>query len=55
MPQGSYVDWLESGGARVVPIPYTMAADDVEALVANLNGVRAPSRTERLWRIMSAS
>lgn len=34
----SYVKWVESGGARVVPIPYTMNKDDLEALLPQLNG-----------------
>lgn len=34
----SYVKFLESGGARVVPIPYDLPASDVKALLSNING-----------------
>jgi gamma-glutamyl hydrolase len=34
----SYVKFLESGGARVVPIPYDLPADDLAALLRKLNG-----------------
>lgn len=35
----SYVKWLESAGARVVPVPYTMAEGELKALLGKLNGV----------------
>ena len=38
--QGSYVDWVEAGGARVVPIVYTNTAEEIRDLVSSLNGVR---------------
>eukprot|EP01138_Halocafeteria_seosinensis_P003406 gb/GECG01003482.1/.p1 GENE.gb/GECG01003482.1/~~gb/GECG01003482.1/.p1 ORF type:complete len:349 (+),score=29.44 gb/GECG01003482.1/:1-1047(+) len=34
----SYVKWVESGGARVVPIPYTMDHDELRQLIPQLNG-----------------
>lgn len=34
----SYVKWLESGGARVVPIPYDSAPADLSALLKQING-----------------
>jgi gamma-glutamyl hydrolase len=37
-----YVKWLESAGARVVPIHHTLAEADVETLVRRLNGVLFP-------------
>eukprot|EP01133_Synstelium_polycarpum_P006993 gene6993-8123_t len=37
-----YVKLLESGGARVVPIPYDMDTRDLLALVSQLNGVLFP-------------
>lgn len=37
----SYVKWLEGGGARVVPIPFTTPEADVRALFPSLNGVSA--------------
>jgi len=36
---GSYVDWVEAGGARVVPIVYTNTAEEIRDLVSSLNGV----------------
>ena len=35
----SYVKWLESGGARVIPIPLSMSEPDVYSLIDSLNGV----------------
>jgi gamma-glutamyl hydrolase len=35
----SYVKWVESGGARAVPIPYTLPADQIQTLLSSLNGV----------------
>jgi gamma-glutamyl hydrolase len=38
----SYVKYLESGGARVVPIPFTLPYQAMEQLLAQLNGVLLP-------------
>jgi len=35
----SYVQWLEQSGARVAPIPYDIAADDLKTLYDQLNGI----------------
>ena len=35
----AYVQWLQQGGARVVPIYYDLPADDLEGLMSKLNGV----------------
>jgi gamma-glutamyl hydrolase len=35
----SYVKWLESSGARVVPVPYNAAADVLDNLFSSLNGI----------------
>ena len=35
----SYVKWLESGGARVVPVRYTLPQEEMVALLHTLNGV----------------
>jgi len=37
----SYVKWLEAGGMRVVPIPFTDSHEDIEEKFQSLNGVRA--------------
>lgn len=37
----SYVKWLESGGGRVVPIPYDAPLDETAKLLSKLNGVSA--------------
>lgn len=34
----SYVKFLESGGARVVPIPYTLPPDQLASLLKSING-----------------
>ena len=34
----SYVKWVESGGARVVPIPYDLPAGELKKLLSSLNG-----------------
>ena len=34
----SYVKWVESGGARVVPLPYTTPLPELAATAASLNG-----------------
>jgi len=38
----SYVKWLESAGARVVPIFYNSSRDDLTALFNNINGIVFP-------------
>mmetsp|Transcript_3556 Transcript_3556/g.7625 ORF Transcript_3556/g.7625 Transcript_3556/m.7625 type:complete len:428 (+) Transcript_3556:88-1371(+) len=35
----SYVQWAESGGARVVPIPVTANISEISGLVSSLNGI----------------
>jgi len=36
------VRWIESGGSRVVAVPYTLDSDDLTALLGNLNGIVIP-------------
>ncbi|KAF0974257.1 hypothetical protein FDP41_006867 [Naegleria fowleri] len=38
----SYVKWIESGGARVVPIPYNLPESELRRLFESLNGVVFP-------------
>lgn len=38
----SYVKYLESAGAQVVPINYTWDEDTLKAIFVHLNGVMAP-------------
>eukprot|EP01116_Phalansterium_solitarium_P015696 TRINITY_DN3492_c0_g1_i1.p2 TRINITY_DN3492_c0_g1~~TRINITY_DN3492_c0_g1_i1.p2 ORF type:complete len:308 (+),score=88.69 TRINITY_DN3492_c0_g1_i1:55-978(+) len=38
----SYVKYLESGGARVVPIMYNASTDELDSLFASINGVLFP-------------
>jgi len=37
--QSAYVKWIESGGGRVVPIPYTSTTDELDFLFESLNGI----------------
>ncbi|EFC38836.1 predicted protein [Naegleria gruberi] len=38
----SYVKWIESGGARVVPIPYDLPQEKLNLLFNSLNGIVFP-------------
>jgi gamma-glutamyl hydrolase len=38
----SYVKWIESAGARVVPIPHNADTDTLDALLSSINGVVFP-------------
>ena len=51
----SYVKWLESGGTRVVPIPYTMNSSDVETLFESLNGVRVARLVAKCTAALTAA
>lgn len=44
----SYVKWIESSGARVVPIQYDLSEAELTSLVAGLNGVLFPGGAVRV-------
>ena len=44
----SHVKFLESGGARVVPIDYSLPFAKIEELLSQINGIYIPGETEAL-------
>ena len=45
----SYVKWLESGGMRVVPIPFDLPADQLSALLKSINGALFTGGSSTFW------
>lgn len=45
----SYVKFLESGGSRVVPIPYDLSPAALSALLANINGALFTGGAASFW------
>lgn len=45
----SYVKWIESGGGRVVPVPYTLDETSLRALAAQLNGFLFTGGGTEFW------
>ena len=44
----SHVKYLESGGARVVPISCDLPFNKIEELLSQINGIYIPGETESL-------
>lgn len=42
----SHVDWLQAGGARVVPVDYMKSDEELFELFASLNGLYIPGDTK---------
>lgn len=38
----SYVKWLQTSGAKVVPVPYDLSDSDSDVLLGKLNGLLFP-------------
>lgn len=49
----SYVKWLESAGARVVPIPYNYPIADMTTLFSRINGLLLPGGGAELPKVVS--
>lgn len=44
----SHVKFLESGGARVIPIDYSLPFSKIEELLNQINGIYVPGESESL-------
>jgi len=44
----SYVKWVESGGARVVPIPYNASQEELSYFFSSVNGLLMPGGMQTL-------
>ena len=45
----SYYKWLESAGAKVIPIPYDLPEDQLYYLFSRVNGLLFPGGDASLW------
>ena len=47
--ESSHADFLQAGGARVVPIDYQMSTRQLSKLLSQLNGVYIPGDTKQSY------
>jgi len=44
--ESSHADFLQAAGARIVPVSYNLSLNELEAELANLNGLYIPGDTK---------